>query len=271
MSDRARVYKTEAVILRRRNLGEADSILTVFAAREGKFDAIAKGVRKARSRMGGHLEPLTRSRVMLAHGRSLDVFTQAETVEPYRMLREDLDRAAAAVYCAELVDAFTVEHDGLPDLYRLLVEVLQALDAGLGLHLVRYFELQILALAGYEVQVDACAICGGRLMAEETLYAPASGGLVCRDCRPAAGSGRILPLTAVKVLRFARTVSVENFAALRVEPELSRVLEGALGETIRYVIEKDPRSRRFVAEVAALPPLRTSEAGRNVLSGEPGN
>ena len=84
MAARPRVYRAEGVILRRRNLGEADSILTVFSGNEGKFEAIARGVRKARSRMRGHLEPLTRSRVLVARGRNLDVFTQAETVDAYR-------------------------------------------------------------------------------------------------------------------------------------------------------------------------------------------
>lgn len=266
MSDRTRVYKTEGVVLKRRNLGEADTIFTFFSPDQGKFDAIARGVRKSRSRMGGHLEPLTRSRVMLAQGRSLDVFTQAETLEPYRTLREDLDCTAAAVYCAELLDAFTVEHQEQRELYRLFVEVLQALDAGQGVQVTRYFEVQLLALAGYDVQADGCAACGSRLAAEETLFAPAAGGLICPACRPAAGLGRMLGVTAVKVLRFARISTIEAFAAVRIDEELGRSLEGALGDTIRYVLEKDPRSRRFVDEVASLPRLRTRPAGPNVES-----
>lgn len=266
MGDRTRVYKTEGVILKRRNLGEADTIFTLFSPDQGKFDAIARGVRKSRSRMGGHLEPLTRSRVMLAQGRSLDVFTQAETVEPYRTLREDLDRTAAAVYCAELLDAFTVEHHDQRELYRLFVEVLQTLDAGYSVQVTRYFEVQLLALTGYEIQADACAACGRRLAAEDTLFAPAAGGLVCHQCRSTAGAGRLLGVTAVKVLRFARTATIERFAALRIDEELGRSLEGALGDTIRYVLEKDARSRRFVDEVASLPRLRTGPAAPNVQS-----
>src|SRR5690606_17505282 len=141
-------------------------IFTVFADREGKFDAIAKGVRKPKSRMRGHLEPLTRTRMMLARGRSLDVFTQAETVTPYRALREDLERSAAAIYCAELVDRFTAEHMEQPGLYGLILDTFDALEAGAPAHVVRYFELHLLSQMGYDIQLDACAVCGDRLPEE---------------------------------------------------------------------------------------------------------
>lgn len=269
MTARPRVYKTEGIVLRRRNMGEADSLLTVFAVREGKFDAIARGVRKSRSRMRGHLEPLTRTSMMLAQGRTFDVFTQAETVEPYLSIREHLDRAAVAIYCAELIDAFTADHVEQDDLYRLLVALFQAIDAGAALHVARHFELQLLAISGYELQVDGCAICGERLDPEDTLLSPESGGLVCRSCRGSAGAGRLVSLRAVKVLRFARSAALADFASLRVDESLAHELESALAEVIRFALEREPRARRWMDEVISMPRLRTSEAGRTVLNTEP--
>ncbi len=252
MSERPRTYKTEGIILRRRNLGEADSIFTVFADREGKFDAIAKGVRKARSRMRGHLEPLTRTRMMLARGRNLDVFTQAETVTPYRALREDLERSAAAIYCAELVDRFTAEHMEHPGLYGLILEVLDALEAGAPEHVVRYFEQQMLFQMGYEVQLDACAVCGSRLPEEEALLSPSAGGLVDYGCRVVAGSGRVVSVRAIKVLRYARAASIEAFAGIRMDADLAPELQAALGDVLRYVLDRELNSGKFVAQVTAL-------------------
>lgn len=253
MGERPRTYKTEGVILRRRNIGEADSIFTVFSDREGKFDAVAKGVRKARSHMRGHLEPLTCARLMLARGRSLDVFTQAETVAPFRRLREDIERGAEAMYCAELVDRFTIEHAENHGLYELLVATLAALDAGGPLHLARYFEVHLLAIAGYDLQLEACAVCGARLPPEDTLFAPAVGGLVCRGCRGQAGSGRLLGARAVKVLRYARGAAMDAFAALALDPELAAQLQAALAEMIRYLLDREPSSGRYVEEVMRLP------------------
>ena len=88
MAERPRTYTAEGVILRRRNIGEADSIFTVYSDREGKFDAVARGVRKTRSKMRGHLEPLTRSRFLIAKGRTLDVFAQAMSLVLFQVAVE---------------------------------------------------------------------------------------------------------------------------------------------------------------------------------------
>jgi len=260
VSDRPRVYKTEGLVLRRRNLGEADSIFTVFSDREGKFDAIARGVRKARSRMRGHLEPLTRSHLMLARGRTLDVFTQAETINAYRNIREDLERTALALYCAELVDRFTIEHAENPGLYDLLLSVLDALEAGAPPHIVRYFEMQLLSLTGYQLQLDVCASCEARLPEAEALLAPSAGGLVCANCRAASGGGRILNVRAIKVLRFARGAEIEAFASLRVDDDLAHMLRGALSDVLHHIAEAEVRSDRYVDEVARLSRVQTTEA-----------
>ena len=252
MAARPRVYRAEGVILRRRTLGEADSILTVFSRGEGKFEAIAKGVRKARSRMRGHLEPLTRSRVLVARGRSLDVFTQAETVDAYRRLREDLDASAEALYCLELIDRFTEEREPLPELYALLVGALELLEGGGGAAVTRHFELRLLALLGYEPHVDGCVLCGGRLPEEETLLSPEAGGLVCRGCRAEAGGGRIVSVEVVKLLRFAKRATAPEFAAVRIPPGVAGELRAAVAELVRYHLDRDPNARRFIEGVGAL-------------------
>ncbi|MCY3602788.1 MAG: DNA repair protein RecO [Chloroflexi bacterium] len=254
MAARPRVYRAEGVILRRRNLGEADSILTVFSGGEGKFEAIAKGVRKARSRMRGHLEPLTRSRVLVAHGRSLDVFTQAETVDAYRRLREDLDASAEALYCLELVDRFTEEREPLPDLYALLLEALSLLEEGNGPAVTRHFELRLLAILGYEPHIDGCVLCGDRLPEEETLLSPGAGGLVCRGCRAETGGGRIVSVPVVKLMRFARRATMAEFVALEAPTEIEQELRAAVAELVRYHLDRDPNARRFVEGVSALHP-----------------
>src|SRR3712207_7295528 len=104
-----RIYTTEAIVLRARRMGEADSVLTLLTADRGKLDAVARGVRKLTSRKAGHLEPLTHSALLLAHGADLDIITQAQAVHTFLPLREDLHRTGAGLYVAELVDRFTVE------------------------------------------------------------------------------------------------------------------------------------------------------------------
>ncbi|MBK9546668.1 MAG: DNA repair protein RecO [Dehalococcoidia bacterium] len=254
MSTRPRSYNTEGVILRRRNLGEADSIFTVFSPTEGKFDAIARAVRKPKSRMRGHLEPLTRSQMHLAHGRNLDVFTQAETIAAYLAVRDDLDRLTLAIYCCELVDRFTVDRAAQSELYDLLVDLLEALDAGASPTVARYFELRVLANTGYEIRLSHCAICDGPIAEEDTLFSVASGGLVCGGCRSRGGSGRLISVRAIKAMRFAANATMGQFAGLRLEAELEAELQRVLGEAIRSVLERETNSGRYVEALAV--PLR---------------
>ncbi len=253
MGERTRVYRAEGIVLRRRNIGEADSIFTVFSDELGKFEGVARGVRKARSHMRGHLEPLTHSRMLLARGRTLDVFTQAETVESFRGLRDDLDRSAAGLSCAELVDRFTAPHVEQPGLFALLAAVLEGLAAGAPVHLVRYFELHLLAMTGYELQIDGCALCGARLPEAETLLSAEAGGLVCGSCGGRAGGGRILSVRAVKVVRYARQASPSQFAGLSLSADLANELEAATRDVVRHFLEREPHMGRYIDDLARLP------------------
>jgi len=246
VSDRSRSYSTEAIVIRRRNIGEADSILTVFSLQEGKFDAVARGVRKARSKMRGHLEPLTHVQAQIARGRSLDVFTQAETITSFRALKDNLDALTAGLYCCELVDRFTVDRAAQRAIYELLLDILGSLDSGASIHVARYFEQHLLAATGYEIQLDACAICHARLPEEDTLLSPSAGGLVCKQCRPLGTTGHIVSVRAIKVLRHARSCSVEAFAALRLDDDLAHQLQVALGDIVRTVMDRETNTGRYL-------------------------
>src|SRR6476646_11311739 len=124
------VYSTEAICLRRTDFGEADRILTLFTPTYGKVRAVAKGVRRTTSRLAGHLEPFTRTQLLLATGRDLDIVTQAEAKERLDALRQDVGHATGAGYVAELVDRFLEDADPHPRLYTLFVETLRLLDDG---------------------------------------------------------------------------------------------------------------------------------------------
>jgi DNA repair protein RecO (recombination protein O) len=126
-----RVYKTEAIVLKHINLKEADRILTLYTPNQGKLSAVAKGVRRPKSRMGGHLEILTHCFLMLTRGRSMDTINQSETISSFLPLREDLWRSSLALYAVELVSQFTVEHVENYLAYRLLLDAKRRAGAAL--------------------------------------------------------------------------------------------------------------------------------------------
>jgi DNA repair protein RecO (recombination protein O) len=252
MSERPKVYSCRGVVLRRRNLGEADSIFTIYTEPLGKIDAVARGVRKLRSKMRGHLEPLSLVDLLVARGRSLDVITQAATADAVLGLRDDLDRGASGMYCAELVDRFVAEHATGAGVLDLLLETLAELAAGGPAQLIRRFELELLAVSGYEVQLDGCAICSASLPAEDTLFSSTSGGLICRQCRGRAGEGRIIGVRAIKVLRYARQVPAADFARLNIDEDAAHDMTSVLAAMVHQVLDREPLTQRYVEAISRL-------------------
>jgi DNA repair protein RecO (recombination protein O) len=241
------VYKTAAIVLRQRKLGEADKILTLFTANYGKLDAVAKGVRRPTSKLAGHVEPLTHSTLLLAQGRELDIVTQAETLEPLTPLREDLERLGRGLYAAELVDRLTPDRQESYPLFRLLLETLRRLATRDDLDLaLRYFEVQLLDELGYRPQLDRCVSCGAALEPTANFWSAAGGGVLCRVCAAGEPLSRKLSLSALKVLRALQRGGFGDAARVRIAGALAQELEQHLREYIRYLLERDLRSAAFL-------------------------
>src|SRR5438128_8951920 len=119
---RQRLYRTPAIVLKRMDLGEADRIVTLYTRELGKLRAVAKGVRRTTSRSAGHLEPFTVTDVLCAVGRELDVISQAETLETFRTLRENLELTTHAYYLAEVVDMLTEDRMENQAVFELLID-----------------------------------------------------------------------------------------------------------------------------------------------------
>src|SRR5512147_1750518 len=142
MPSSAKTLHTEVVVLRHTDWGEADRLLSLFTREAGKLRAVAKGARKIRSRKAGHLEPFTRVKLLLAHGRDFWIVTQAETVEAYLPLREDLLRTAYGSYVLELLDRFTFDEGENRSLYQLLIDTLDRVTTLPDPYIaIRYYEI----------------------------------------------------------------------------------------------------------------------------------
>ncbi|MDQ3929933.1 MAG: DNA repair protein RecO, partial [Chloroflexota bacterium] len=165
MSAREHLYKSEAVIIKRSDLGEADKILTIFTSHFGKLRVVAKGVRKVSSRLAGHVELFTRSQMLLAKARNLDIVTQSETLDSYRPLHDDLDRVAHAYYAAELFDSLTPDELESYPVYRLMVEGFGLLSSDAEpSRVLRWMELQLLGYLGYAPELTKCVECRNDIM-----------------------------------------------------------------------------------------------------------
>ncbi|HEU4658842.1 MAG TPA: DNA repair protein RecO, partial [Capillimicrobium sp.] len=180
--------KAEAVVLRSMRYGEADRILHLYTEHRGRVGAMAKGVRRARSRFGGRLEPFTRVALVLHEGRSdLLTVTAADTIAPHRRLREHAASLDAAARACDAVARLFETADPHPPVYHLLCHELALLDADPAAATAANqlaFRLKLLLAAGLTPQLSACASCGER--EHLTAFSGAAGGVVCGACE---GSG----------------------------------------------------------------------------------
>ena len=257
VANRERLYRTESIVLRRQDLGEADRIVTVFTPSQGKLRAIAKGVRRPGSKKAGHVEPFTRNSLLVAKGRELDVITQAETLDAYPSLRQDLDRLGQAAYVIELVDRFAVEETESQALYQLTASTLERLDTEAETAApLRFFQIRLLDLAGYRPELHRCVNCSEEAQPIDQFFSANEGGLLCPNCGPRNQYARKLSLGALKVLRHYQ----RNGYAEASRPEVSKrvviELEGLMEDYLNHLVERELNVPSFVREVR-----RVREAG----------
>jgi DNA repair protein RecO (recombination protein O) len=243
-----RAYKTHAIVLRARNLGEADKIYTLFTQERGKLDAVAKGVRRTKSRLAGRLEFMCESALELHRGRNLDVVTGAEFASGWWTRLVDPAAFATAHVIAELVDAFCEPDLALPDVYELVRGAVRAVAAAeTPARLIPRFELLLLAALGYAPQADGCVKCGAALEGRTVWADLEAGGLACEACRPHAAEG--LALDPGDGANF-RALGSPRGSALRPAIHATPAVTRAVDAFVTYHLGKRPKAGPILDELA---------------------
>lgn len=242
-----REYQTEAIIIKKTKLGEADRILALYTSEYGKIEAVAKGVRRPKSKMAGHLELLTFSHLRLARGRNLDTIIGAQTLDSLIALKNDLWLTSFGLYASELINQFTVSHLANPPLFLLFLETLRRLTEAENSELtLRYFELHLLDKSGYRPQLLQCVSCETELKPETNSFCSASGGMLCPECKLSRQDSFPISVDALKVLRLLQRSKFEVVKRLKISSDLSNELKSILGSYIRYLLEKEVKSAAWM-------------------------
>jgi DNA repair protein RecO (recombination protein O) len=245
-----RTLRAESVVLRHSNWGEADRMLVLFTREAGKLRAIAKGARKMRSRKAGHLEPFTHVKLFLARGRDLWIVTQAETIDAYLPMRDDLVRTAYAAYVVELLDRFTYEEGENRPLFQLLVDTLQRVAALPDpFSAVRFYEIRLLDLMGFRPQLSACLGCGAEIKPEDQFFDVVQGGVLCPRCGGGAPTARPITVTALKFMRHFQRSGFSEADRAQISTAVRREMEALLNHYITYLLERRLNSPAFLQEV----------------------
>lgn len=253
MPPQARTYKTQAIILRRSDLGEADRLLTFITPDRGKMRAVAKGVRKPTAKSAGHVELYTLVELVINQGRDLHIITQAELIEAYLPLQQDLKRIGYASLFAELIDRFTIDEMAHPEAFELLKMGLSWLcEDEIDLKLTsRYYELHLLGTMGYAPSLFDCAIGGEKLTPEDHFYSVLEGGVVCSEHAAGHINMTPLPLPIFKILRHLMRSSWDAVKILQVPPAYHHQLQRLLHNSLIYLLEKRLQSVDFLRRISA--------------------
>ena len=238
-----RNYQTEAIIIKKVKLGEADRILTLYTPHLGKIQGVAKGVRRPRSKLAGHLELITHSQVSLARGRNLDTITGSQTINSFLPLRSDLWLTSCALYVTELVNQFTADHVEDYQLFQLLLETLHRLCQSNNVELLlHYFGMHLLGEAGYRPQLQQCVRCHSPLKPVVNSFSPRSGGVLCPRCSRSESLIYSLSVNTLKVLRLMQGSDYETVNKLKVNPNLSCELDSLMSHYLEYLLDREVKS-----------------------------
>jgi DNA repair protein RecO (recombination protein O) len=246
-----RSFRASAVVVRHGDWGEADRMLTLYTREQGMVRAVAKGARKITSRKAGHLQPFTHVSVQLAKGRDLLIVTQAETINAFLPLHDDLTKTSHAAYVVELLYRFSYEEEGgNPTLFRLLTETLDRIekedDAWLA---IRYYEMRLLDAVGFRPQLFECANCGREILAEDQFFSFTTGGVICPRCGQGLPNLTTISLEALKYLRHFQRSSYRDASRARPSPEVQKEAEVLMQKYFTYLLERELNTPGFIKRV----------------------
>lgn len=246
-----RSFRVDAVVLRHSDYGEADRLLTLFTRQLGKTRAIAKGARKIASRKAGHIEPFTHVKLQLAQGRDMFIVTQADTVDAYLPLRDDLVLTSHASYVLELLDRFSYEDQTEnPTLFRLLTDTLSRLASGADAWLViRYYEMRLLDHVGFRPQLFECANCGRTIQPEDQFFSFSAGGVICPRCGQGLKHLHNVSLETLKYLRHFQRSSYAEATRARPSLEVQQEAESLMQGYFTYLLERELNTPGFLRKI----------------------
>ena len=244
---RPRNYQTEAIVIKKTKLGEAGRILTLYTPQLGKIQAVAKGVRRPRSKMSGHLELLTHSLVTLVRGRNIDTVIGTQTIDGFLPLKSDLRLASYALYVTELVNQFTADNLENYPLFRLTLDTLHHLCQENDSELVlRYFELHLLDQVGYRPQLERCVSCHAGLTGGTNHFSPGAGGVLCPGCGQGQGFTYTFPTDARRLALLLQNSDYTSVSVIETDPGLLRQLEMVMRYYLRYLLEREIKSAAWL-------------------------
>jgi DNA repair protein RecO (recombination protein O) len=249
-------HKTEAIVLRRYDYGESDRIIVFFTSDFGKLRGIAKGARRSRKRFSNTLEPFCCSRILFSRrGREgLALIEDSSVSCHFPAIRENLDKTLVASYLLDLTDQFTLEYKKNEALFRLLERFLHQIDGeAISEALIRFFEVRLLRVIGYEPVLDQCVACKTPVRNGDVYrFHPRAGGVKCESC--GQNGDMALPLSpgTIRTLLMGRDIGMDRIGRLGMDPQSLEESRRLMHHFIRHLLGKELKSIEVLNQIRGM-------------------
>ena len=183
-----RNYTTNSITLNSYDFSENDKIIVMYSKEKGLLKGIAKGCKKAKSKLGATMQALVANRIIMNKGRNLDIISQAEAVESFKDLKKDFNKLSISMYFAEIVSNYGVEDDiNSKEIYDLLYKSFETVSKSNNLVELLIcalkFQLKIMNVLGFRLSLDYCSNCSNNFDEENSyVFSIESGGILCKNC-----------------------------------------------------------------------------------------
>ncbi len=245
-----KTYKDEAIVLRSHKLGEADKIITLLTREHGKKRAVAKGLRRTKSKFGGRLEPATHLQMELYRGRNLDIITGAEIIDPHVPLRENHHKYLCVQSMLEMMDKSLHEHQQVDNAFQALSASLTAMEGEINSYelMLAAYELKMCALVGYRPHLDHCMACGAGLSGTRAILRLSEGGICCPSCSGPASAAISLDPEMLEMLRRIFRTSMADVSRISLDSRAARKLMRLSFSFSEYHLDRPIKSHRILED-----------------------
>lgn len=242
-------YKAEGIVLRARDYGEADKILTIYTREWGRVQAIAKGVRKVKSKNKGAVQPFTHSKFLIYKGKSLDTVTQCQSINSFGAIRENLLKMAYASYIMELTDKLVIEKESNENIFILLLTTLFLMEeidlpvtAGV-------YRIRLLTLLGYKPYLDGCVNCGSSNSNDTYRLSPLLGGLLCASCQKEDEQALKISKGSIAILRQFLIMDVRKLHLLKINTQMFKEINNIFKKYMQFYLDYPLKSEEFLEQI----------------------
>ncbi|MFA7309147.1 MAG: DNA repair protein RecO [Patescibacteria group bacterium] len=244
-------YKTEGIIIGKRDFSEADKLLIVLTPDMGKITIKAKGLKKTLAKMSGHLELFNQVKIEMVQGRTFFIATGAQTIENFNNAKNDFSRMSTLYYLGELVNNLVPDHIPQKEVYQNLVQAIAMVSANtFDMAIVTLsFEVQLLHLLGYKPELGNCVVCHNAVIAEGFCMSVEKGGVMCTVCGHDDWQTRTLSTNALKAMRLMGSYNFDTVSKVRIEQGIVGELRSILDLLLEQQMGKRLKSRSFLQAI----------------------